>query len=562
MDDYPGRRTVDGLVVPKKGSSIVLRETANSGDQNVQFCNRLGCSGRMNSTKGTRFGSSEKPKPLRPLIRSSIGKEIVGSSSRTSFAESSLRKSCKEPRKMLSSQVETDTSVISTSLHSEPEVSELIPAPGKTQRGLQSDSEYTESGESTSKEVGSSSITSTTRKQRNLKKKSALANQVTLPGSSTSSAPKSTLQGVRHGTSASRYGLKSLRCNSISDVIPSGCSSPDSSHNRKKPIVKTRNSNGESSSFSRGKKMSGSSLEGRGNSSSTHGVSISDSSRARNWLSSNDNGNDASHRTRRSINGNPRVRLSNQGNRNNLSQIESSTITRQMAEPEIPITVNAPGSSRRISAENHSRSPNFYSRPGSSSDSLHSRLPVSPSEVGISRSLMNRDGFQHYNMDGIAEVLLALERIEQDEELSYEQLLVLETNLFLNGLSFSDQHRDMRLDIDNMSYEELLALEERMGTVSTALPEEALTKCLKSSTYKFTPPEAQANDVGGDDKDDDDDDVKCSICQEEYAIGDELGRLKCEHRFHVDCIHQWLKLKNWCPICKISAAPSPSSAPS
>jgi hypothetical protein len=34
-----------------------------------------------------------------------------------------------------------------------------------------------------------------------------------------------------------------------------------------------------------------------------------------------------------------------------------------------------------------------------------------------------------------------------------QQLLVLETSLVLNGLNFHDQHRDMRLDIDNMSYE-------------------------------------------------------------------------------------------------------------
>lgn len=34
-----------------------------------------------------------------------------------------------------------------------------------------------------------------------------------------------------------------------------------------------------------------------------------------------------------------------------------------------------------------------------------------------------------------------------------QQLLVLETNLFLGGLNSYDQHRGMRLDIDNMSYE-------------------------------------------------------------------------------------------------------------
>lgn len=76
------------------------------------------------------------------------------------------------------------------------------------------------------------------------------------------------------------------------------------------------------------------------------------------------------------------------------------------------------------------------------------------------------------------QVLLALERIEQYEDLTYEvvpcfliccfffssfqlnevffilqQLLVLETNLLFGGLTFHDQHSDMRMDIDNMSYE-------------------------------------------------------------------------------------------------------------
>ncbi|CAL5370662.1 unnamed protein product [Camellia sinensis] len=54
---------------------------------------------------------------------------------------------------------------------------------------------------------------------------------------------------------------------------------------------------------------------------------------------------------------------------------------------------------------------------------------------------------------------------EFEQQYDSVQLLALETNLFLGGLGFYDQHRDMRLDIDNMSYEELLALEEKMGTV-------------------------------------------------------------------------------------------------
>jgi hypothetical protein len=44
--------------------------------------------------------------------------------------------------------------------------------------------------------------------------------------------------------------------------------------------------------------------------------------------------------------------------------------------------------------------------------------------------------------------------------------------------------------------------------------------------------------------------------QEEYAEGEEVGRLPCEHRYHVCCIGQWLGQKNWCPVCKASAVPS------
>lgn len=402
MDDYSGKKAVVGLVVPRKGSGPVLRDTANSRNQNAQYCNRLGCSGRMNSTKGTQSGGSEKPKPWRPSFRPSTGKEIVGSSSRISSVESSLRKSSREPRKKLSSQIETDSSV-STSLDHEPEVLGLNPALGKIERGLQPEPKYTEGCESINNEVGSSSVASSTRKHRTFIKKSGLGKQDTLPRPSVSSAPKSTSQGVRPGTSASRYGMRNLRCNSISDVIPSGCSSSDLSHNKRKVAVTKRNSDGESSSFFKGKKRIEPSLESRQNSSSSNGVSISDSRRAINLSPSTDNGN-ASVRARRSINGHPRLRLSSQGNGTNCSRNESAIMIGQMDEPEVADIVNAPSPSQN-SAENHSRSINSYSRPGSSSSgSLHSRFPVSPSEAGITRALMNRDSYQRYNMNGIAEV--------------------------------------------------------------------------------------------------------------------------------------------------------------
>ncbi|KAL2517441.1 RING/U-box superfamily protein [Abeliophyllum distichum] len=79
-----------------------------------------------------------------------------------------------------------------------------------------------------------------------------------------------------------------------------------------------------------------------------------------------------------------------------------------------------------------------------------------------------------------------------------------------------------------------------------ALPEEILSKCLGRSIYQATPSEVLVTESGKDE-----DDVKCSICQEEYVFGDEIGKfVKCQHGYHATCINQWLRLQNWCPICK------------
>lgn len=37
-----------------------------------------------------------------------------------------------------------------------------------------------------------------------------------------------------------------------------------------------------------------------------------------------------------------------------------------------------------------------------------------------------------------------------------QQIFALENSLYLSGLNLYDQHRDMRLDIDDMSYEVVL----------------------------------------------------------------------------------------------------------
>lgn len=122
---------------------------------------------------------------------------------------------------------------------------------------------------------------------------------------------------------------------------------------------------------------------------------------------------------------------------------------------------------------------------------------------------------------------------------------LLDRSLVYNGLDVPDQHSGMRLDVDNMSYEELLALEERIGNVNTGLSDDIIAKCLKQSTYASSNITAAAVSQESE--------IKCSICQEEYLEEDGLGKLDCGHSYHTTCIKQWLMQKNQCPICKAAA---------
>jgi len=43
---------------------------------------------------------------------------------------------------------------------------------------------------------------------------------------------------------------------------------------------------------------------------------------------------------------------------------------------------------------------------------------------------------------------------------------------------------------------------------------------------------------------------KCMVCMEEFAAGESLRSLPCMHRYHMNCIDEWLARSRECPICK------------
>ncbi|XP_073021918.1 uncharacterized protein [Primulina eburnea] len=126
------------------------------------------------------------------------------------------------------------------------------------------------------------------------------------------------------------------------------------------------------------------------------------------------------------------------------------------------------------------------------------------------------------------------------------EIVIFRSSLLTEGSpDVLDLHHDMRLDIDSMSYEELLELGDSIGYVNTGLREDEITHCLRSSKLAMLTDFTSHFPTGIE--------KNCSICQEEYKKDDETGNLNCGHSFHIDCIKQWLMQKNTCPICKTAA---------
>jgi len=55
----------------------------------------------------------------------------------------------------------------------------------------------------------------------------------------------------------------------------------------------------------------------------------------------------------------------------------------------------------------------------------------------------------------------------------------------------------------------------------------------------------------------------CAICLSDFEGGDKLRVMPCSHRFHKDCVDEWLKVNASCPSCRCDisgAAPAPEGS--
>ncbi|NWJ04297.1 RN165 ligase, partial [Crypturellus undulatus] len=99
------------------------------------------------------------------------------------------------------------------------------------------------------------------------------------------------------------------------------------------------------------------------------------------------------------------------------------------------------------------------------------------------------------------------------------------------------------------SYEELLQLEDRLGSVSRGAVQNTIERFTFPHKYKKRrPQEGKAEPEDGEESDTDE---KCTICLSMLEDGEDVRRLPCMHLFHQVCVDQWLATSKKCPICRV-----------
>ncbi|KAJ4774758.1 RING/U-box superfamily protein [Rhynchospora pubera] len=91
------------------------------------------------------------------------------------------------------------------------------------------------------------------------------------------------------------------------------------------------------------------------------------------------------------------------------------------------------------------------------------------------------------------------------------------------------------LNSENVQREELQALGEQIGTENKGLSDE-LISYLPTSKYRTGFFSRKSTE-------------ECVVCKTYYKNGQNLITLPCQHRYHADCITQWLQLNKVCPVC-------------
>jgi len=113
--------------------------------------------------------------------------------------------------------------------------------------------------------------------------------------------------------------------------------------------------------------------------------------------------------------------------------------------------------------------------------------------------------------------------------------------------------RNIDIDIDNMSYEQILNLQEQIGDVKQDKWSRRAKRVIQERCEVATCAEFRRQGYTLTDQ--------CLICQHNFLEGEQILRLPCNHMFHYGCSHEWLSRHDTCCLCKKSIEAEDISSP-
>ena len=185
-----------------------------------------------------------------------------------------------------------------------------------------------------------------------------------------------------------------------------------------------------------------------------------------------------------------------------------------------------PNGQTRTTSVTRDRNGNIIMQNMSSNSGVNNFNNMQSFNMGMN-SMMNGMNNMNYNMNGMNNMMNGMNNMNNMGNLMNNMNMMMNNmnqmfnNMFNNGMG------NMNYLGNNMNQENI-----ENGLEPTILNSLPTTKLKDVSKLE-------------------DDKKNCIICLEDFKVGDEVIYLPCLHVFHKDCILDWLKSHDDCPMCKI-----------
>lgn len=112
-----------------------------------------------------------------------------------------------------------------------------------------------------------------------------------------------------------------------------------------------------------------------------------------------------------------------------------------------------------------------------------------------------------------------------------------------------DQRVDSPVPVQNMT-----SGKAAVAAAQTAPASDTTTNNNKSSDAEVGATPAEKSSPAGDEH------LGCTICTEDFTVGEDVRVLPCDHKFHPACIDPWLvNVSGTCPLCRLDLRPQASA---